>query len=50
MNIVILGATGGIGSRLAENLSNDNNLFIGSRIKTKLIILWKKLMLYPVLI
>ncbi len=31
MNIVILGATGGIGSCLAENLSNDNNLFIGSR-------------------
>ena len=25
MNIVILGATGGIGSCLAENLSNDNN-------------------------
>ena len=31
MNIVILGATGGIGSCLVEYLSNDNNLFIGSR-------------------
>ena len=31
MNIVILGATGGIGSCLAENLSSNNNLFIGSR-------------------
>ena len=31
MNIVILGATGGIGSCLSKNLSIDHNLFLGSR-------------------
>ena len=35
MNIVVLGATGGIGSKLSLNLSEDNNLFLGSRDQQK---------------
>tara|TARA_X000001036_G_scaffold345639_1_gene325451 strand:- start:2000 stop:2728 length:729 start_codon:yes stop_codon:yes gene_type:complete len=31
MNIVLLGATGGIGSSLSNHLSEKNNLFLGSR-------------------
>ena len=31
MNIVIFGATGGIGRCLTKNLSNEHKLFIGSR-------------------
>ena len=31
MNIVLLGATGGIGKCLSYDLVRDNNLFIGSR-------------------
>ena len=31
MNIVILGATGGIGQCLSKELSIKNNIFIGSR-------------------
>ena len=35
MNIVVIGATGGIGSKLSLNLSEDNNLFLGSRDQQK---------------
>ena len=35
MNIVVLGATGGIGAKLSLNLSEDNNLFLGSRDQQK---------------
>ena len=31
MNIVLIGATSGIGKSLAENLDKKNNIFIGSR-------------------
>ena len=31
MNIVLLGATGGIGRKLSSGLAEDNNLFFGSR-------------------
>ena len=36
MNIVLVGATSGIGNSLAENLSRNNKLFIGSRNETKI--------------
>tara|TARA_B100001029_G_scaffold174129_1_gene173869 strand:- start:469 stop:1209 length:741 start_codon:yes stop_codon:yes gene_type:complete len=35
MNIVVLGATGGIGAKLSLSLSEDNNLFLGSRDQQK---------------
>jgi 3-oxoacyl-[acyl-carrier protein] reductase len=36
MNIVVVGGTGGIGSALVRELSLENNIFIGSRIKTNI--------------
>ena len=33
MNIVILGATGGIGKVLSNNLSSNHDLYLGSKIK-----------------
>ena len=35
MNIVVLGAAGGIGAKLSLNLSEDNNLFLGYRDQQK---------------
>ena len=36
MNIVIIGAAGGIGSTLCSHFSEQHNLFLGSRDETKL--------------
>tara|TARA_B100001113_G_scaffold232462_1_gene190978 strand:+ start:174 stop:902 length:729 start_codon:yes stop_codon:yes gene_type:complete len=36
MNVVIFGATGGIGKCLSAELAKDNNLFLGSRNKDKI--------------
>lgn len=36
MNIVIIGAAGGIGSALSDHFSENHNLFLGSRDETKL--------------